>query len=228
MGGKWKTWLKSLYLTSGRKWTWESGQHLCVLDEKPFRRHQQLPSAQQNWEDSMGNFKRRHVNCCCCNREQESEAGSVTCSESGSHLSKCPCGKNLIKVQTCTWVLSPTWEQSSLKWPPKSGVWDKKSGLISWDIIWLLDLVCKTALSCFFICVLWDLSLRQFGSYSGKTGFSMEFQHQCVILSEWDWEGSFLPLQGIGACLGVQTAEEVLTLHSQGNLRNKASCSLSL
>lgn len=41
MEGKWKTWLKNLYLTSGRKWTRESGQGLYVLDEKPFRRHQQ-------------------------------------------------------------------------------------------------------------------------------------------------------------------------------------------
>lgn len=50
----------------------------------------------------------------------------------------------------------------------------------------------------------------------------MDHQDQCVILSEWIWEGSFLPLEGIGAYLGAQTMEEVLTLHSQGNLRKKA------
>lgn len=32
MGGRWKTWVKSLYVTSGRKWTQESGQtSLCWM-----------------------------------------------------------------------------------------------------------------------------------------------------------------------------------------------------
>lgn len=107
--------------------------------------------AQQNCEDSVARFKWRDTNCCCCNREKESKAG---CDLFWVRILSVQMSlwKHVIIVQTCTWVLSPSWEQSSLKWLPKPGVWSKKSWLISWETIWLLDLVCKPALFvCFWI-----------------------------------------------------------------------------
>lgn len=54
----------------------------------------------------------------------------------------------------------------------------------------------ETSIRLLFICVLWDLSLRQrqFGSHSGKACYGMELQDECVIPWELHQEGRFLSL----------------------------------